>query len=139
MPPKRMFAGSSLLAAHGSGSSNASELPRQPAEKSAPRAVLRRKDADTGTVADRVGLVGNVDDIEPNRQGFPAAEMEGVTHTQIDLSIAGEMSAVRDVGTIRQDQVCPQAGAEQHIRTEARAQPQIRDAARGCYPPLVIE
>src|ERR1700688_506482 len=87
------------------------ELLRYAEVVSAARAVLRRKHADAGAVADLVDIVGDIDHIEPdrNRQSVPAM-VKLMRDAGIDLPIRWEMvSGGGGHAWIRG--VCPQAGA----------------------------
>src|SRR5271165_3255373 len=119
---------------------------RQADEKAAPRAVLRRADADAGAVADLILLVEEVDHIKARSERAGTRDRKNVRHTGVDLGVIRQTGAIRNAGTAvrrgfsgRQRQTRTQTRTNQEIRTEARVPPQVRNAAGSRLLLLMIE
>jgi hypothetical protein len=65
-------------------------------EEAAPRAVLRRKDADAGAVAKLINLVEQIDDVEPHGERLGVRRpFEIVCHADIDHGVGRGVQGIR--------------------------------------------
>src|SRR3954454_21653310 len=75
-----------------------SKMLGQPGENRAPRPELRRPDPDPGAVADLVYLVQQIDHIKAGFETLPPAGIDLLDDAEIDLLVARQAAAVREVG-----------------------------------------
>src|SRR5882724_92510 len=85
------------------------ERLRDSYEIASPCPKLGSADADARAVTDFVFLVQRIDDVEPGCESFQALLIECVAHTQVDLLVVGQVSAVRNGTAVRKCQVGAQA------------------------------
>src|SRR5215469_1033715 len=134
------FANSAAVSSAAAASHSAlSELPRQSSEEPTACSPLRRKDSNARAAADLVSLVERVDHVQARRQRPLAPDLEVMTRAEIDHGVARGVIAIRDAGPVGKDEGLAQSRAEEEVGAEARARPQVRDAARSRHAPFVIE
>src|SRR6476620_10727481 len=100
------------------------ELLRHAHEVPTTRTELRRKHADATAVADFVDVIEQVDDIKPYRNRLVSGHGDLSRHPDIDLTIRRHVVEIAVTG--------PEPAAVDHVSTETRPVPEIRNTGRSC-------